>query len=321
MPKVDYNPYWSVYFVIFICCGYFFLLNLFDGVVIDNYFREKEEFLGIGNFTQGQKKWIQLQYKVGTQKPKFEVLTPQIPWKAKLYNFLHNEVFEWFIIIVILFNMIIFMAYRYDQSESQETLFDIINWFILVLFILEAFLKLLCMGTGYFKDSWNVFDFSILMVTMTSTILKEFKILELGKESSILRVFRVGRVLRLINRAKSLRMIFNTFLITLPALAIIGLFLLIVIFIFTVSGMQAFAYLRHGNSINHKTNFQTFFMSFMTLFRVSTGEGWNYVMDDMRRQLQPNFVCYAISDYDAYEKHGQMGCGFGATAELFMITF
>ncbi len=33
----DTSPGWASYFIVFICLGAFFALNLFDGVVIDNF--------------------------------------------------------------------------------------------------------------------------------------------------------------------------------------------------------------------------------------------------------------------------------------------
>jgi len=42
--------------------------------------------------------------------------------------------------------------------------------------------------------------------------------------------------------------------------------------------------LKRQVEINRHANFETFTYSFMTLFRVSTGEGWNFIMDDMLRE-------------------------------------
>lgn len=52
------NPYWSIYYSIIITVAAFFLLNLFDGVVIDNYSTECDCYVGIGDFTPGQRLWI-----------------------------------------------------------------------------------------------------------------------------------------------------------------------------------------------------------------------------------------------------------------------
>ncbi len=169
------------------------------------------------------------------------------------------------------------------MSEKLQDLFDVINYIFLVIFSLEAVLKISCMGTDYFSDSWNFFDFFIVCLTCTTLILQYGNIMNIGSGTSILRVFRLGRVFRLINRAKSLRMIFNTFLITLPSLFNIGALLLLVIFIYTILGVELFAYIRLQENLTIDANFQTFFDSFITLLRVSTGEGWNFIQDDLLR--------------------------------------
>ncbi len=109
---------YTLFFITFIFVGSFFLLNLFDGIVIDNYYREKERVLGIGDFSAGQRLWIQLQSKVGTQKPKFEVTIPKIKWQAFLYKFVTSVYFESFIILVIVINMIVFMISSHRESQS-----------------------------------------------------------------------------------------------------------------------------------------------------------------------------------------------------------
>ncbi len=40
------NPYWALFFILFIIVGSFFLLNLFVGVVISNFNREKDKIGG-----------------------------------------------------------------------------------------------------------------------------------------------------------------------------------------------------------------------------------------------------------------------------------
>jgi hypothetical protein len=80
-------------------------------------------------------------------------------------------------------------------------------------------------------------------------------------------------------------MIFNTFLITLPSLGNIGLLLLLLLFIYTILGSELYAYVKLGDSLHLDANFRTFSLSFITLFRVSTGEGWNFIMDDMLRKM------------------------------------
>jgi hypothetical protein len=79
-------------------------------------------------------------------------------------------------------------------------------------------------------------------------------------------------------------MIFNTFLITLPSLANIGLLLLLIQFIYTILGVELFAYVKRQDNLTEDANFETFGSSFITLLRCATGEGWNFIMDDMIRK-------------------------------------
>jgi len=51
------------------------------------------------------------------------------------------------------------------------SVFEDINLGFLFIFLMEAALKLLCMGKLYFKDPYNVFDFSIMSITVVSMLL------------------------------------------------------------------------------------------------------------------------------------------------------
>ena len=53
----------------------------------------------------------------------------------------------------------------------------------------------------------------------------------------------------------------------------------------TILGVEIFAMLHRQETINNDTNFENFSLSFTSLLRVSTGEGWNFVMDDMLRKV------------------------------------
>jgi len=52
------NPYVFIYFVFFIVVGNFFLLNLFVGVIITTYNREKENIGKHFLLTEKQRKWL-----------------------------------------------------------------------------------------------------------------------------------------------------------------------------------------------------------------------------------------------------------------------
>ena len=62
-----------------------------------------------------------------------------------------------------------------------------------------------------------------------------------GSIATIIRTFRIGRVLRLVRGLESMAQLFNTLLLTLPSLGNVGALLFLQFFIYAVMGVQLFA--------------------------------------------------------------------------------
>ena len=61
-PKKDYNVFTIIYFIGFMILGSQFIINLFVGVVIDNFTRIKDrEEMGNIFVTDSQRAWIEIQ--------------------------------------------------------------------------------------------------------------------------------------------------------------------------------------------------------------------------------------------------------------------
>lgn len=113
----------------------------------------------------------------------------------------------------------------------------------MAIFTLEAIIKIGGLGIYYFYDSWNIFDFVVVLLTLVGVGLEFANVISnIGSATSIIRTFRIARVLKLIKRAKSLRMMFATFILTLPALANIGGLLFLVLFLYSVLGMNLYSF-------------------------------------------------------------------------------
>jgi hypothetical protein len=95
---------------------------------------------------------------------------------------------------------------------------------------------------------------------------------------TIIRTFRILRVVRLIKRAKSLNLIFNTFIITLPALGNIGGLLLLLLYLYSILGVQLFGTVMRNGIFSDNLNFETFSQSFCALCAVATGDSWGQIM-------------------------------------------
>jgi len=87
-------------------------------------------------------------------------------------------------------------------TMTLTTLF-IFEIIFLLLFMWEVFLRMQAEGWAFFKDSWNVFDSSILLVTIADisvSFAEHFISLHSAKDDfkHIAKTFRIGRVLRLL---------------------------------------------------------------------------------------------------------------------------
>lgn len=109
------------------------------------------------------------------------------------------------------------------------------------IFTVECALKLLAHCKKYFYSPWDCFDFFIVIGTFVAIILNYTTNVAIGSQATILRAFRIGRVFRLVKKAKALRKIFHTFLFTIPSLANVGGLLFLLLFLYAILGVYLFA--------------------------------------------------------------------------------
>jgi voltage-dependent calcium channel L type alpha-1D len=127
-------------------------------------------------------------------------------------------------------------ADHFGQTEAFGSTLEYINYLFALIFTLEALLKLLAYyPAGYFAEPWNRFDFLIVCGTNAGLAVKWITDADVGSVATIVRSFRIGRVLRLVKGAKGLRQLFNTLMLTLPSLSNIGSLLVLLLFIYAVS--------------------------------------------------------------------------------------
>lgn len=96
------------------------------------------------------------------------------------------------------------------------------------------------------------------------------------------RIVRVARLLRMINTSRELQMLLKTLYLAFANILNVCLLFLLVIFTFTIAGMDLFGDIEEGAEkyISSESNFRTFYSGMMLLVRTSTGESWNGVMHD-----------------------------------------
>ncbi|CAK62390.1 unnamed protein product (macronuclear) [Paramecium tetraurelia] len=324
---IDLNPQennayaWALYFVFFIIVGSFFIINLFAGVIVEAFQSEKDRLSQMRDLSKQELEWYEIQQKIYSSVPIEKFKISKHKTVRQLNDIISSDKFEIFILSVIILNTCVMMIQYLRSPQELTDAIQILNWIFLAIFSIEAILKLIVYRKFYFTSGWNVFDFTVVLLTILGVILEQSNVLSnVGTATSILRTFRIFRVLRLIKSAKNLRIIFGTFLVTLPGLVSVGGLLGIMLFIFAVVFMNLFPYVKRGEGVTGNSNFSSFGVSLFTLFKCSTGEDWNLVMMDTARTAQPNDICFDFNDYANYAEYGFMGCG-NVGGILLMIIF
>ncbi|XP_052396955.1 sodium channel protein type 8 subunit alpha-like isoform X7 [Carassius gibelio] len=277
-PKYEDNIYMYIYFVIFIIFGSFFTLNLFIGVIIDNFNQQKKKFGGQDIFmTEEQKKYYNAMKKLGSKKPQKPIPRPQNKLQGMVFDFVTQQVFDISIMILICLNMVTMMVETDDQSDETENILYWVNFIFIVAFTTEFVLKLFALRHYYFTNGWNIFDCVVVILSIVGMFLADLieKYFVSPTLFRVIRLARIGRILRLIKGAKGIRTLLFALMMSLPALFNIGLLLFLVMFIFSIFGMSNFAYVKREAGIDDMYNFETFGNSMICLFMITTSAGWD----------------------------------------------
>ena len=161
--------------------------------------------------------------------------------------------------LVIGLDTSVFLAARYGAW------FHAANQVFLGIFVLEAAIKIAACWPKphrYFRDGWNVFDFTIIVVSLLPST---------GELATLARVARLLRVLRLVSALPELRLIVTTLVRSIPSMFNVICLMSIIFYIYAVAGYHLF------HDID-PTHWRTLGISALTLFRIATLEDWTDVM-------------------------------------------
>jgi voltage-gated sodium channel len=167
--------------------------------------------------------------------------------------------------VIVLAGVVVGMQTYKEFEVENHALLSTLDTVILWIFVLEAVIKIISKGKrplDYFKDPWNVFDFTIVVVCFLPIG---------GKFIPVLRLARVLRVLKLVSAIPRLQILVNAVLKSIPS---IGYVFLLGILHFYIYGCMA-TFLFSDNDPVHFRNLQT---SMLSLFRAVTLEDWTDLM-------------------------------------------
>ncbi|KER32041.1 hypothetical protein T265_01820 [Opisthorchis viverrini] len=207
---------------------------------------------------------------------------PKQNFQYRIWWFITSQPFEYCIFIFILINTISLAMKFEGQPGAYADALDYLNMIFTGVFTVEFVLKLAAFGfKNYFSDGWNVFDFIIVIGSFVDINMSHLA--EKSKFISInfFRLFRVMRLVKLLNKGEGIRTLLWTFVKSFQALPYVALLITMLFFIYAVIGMQMFGKIALTNvdsAINRNNHFQTFPQSLLVLFRSATGEAWQEIM-------------------------------------------
>lgn len=162
--------------------------------------------------------------------------------------------------LLIIINAVALGLLTGNYSSSTINLLEMIDDFILGIFILELILKIYSFHGEFIKDSWNLFDFVVI----------SFSLLPVLGNFTILRVFRAFKLLRIFRFFPELRRMIESTSRSLRSIFAITVLLSLVVYIFAVMSVMLF-----GNSegVGEKY-FGDLGSSLFSLFQIMTLDSW-----------------------------------------------
>eukprot|EP00164_Ancoracysta_twista_P003985 GFYU01005348.1.p1 GENE.GFYU01005348.1~~GFYU01005348.1.p1 ORF type:complete len:457 (-),score=157.31 GFYU01005348.1:206-1576(-) len=204
----------------------------------------------------------------------------------------------WFssgILFVILLNTILLTLQTTPSSQRNfGWYFSFIDNVFLGIYLFELLVKLWVLGSKFFDSGWNLFD-GFIVITSFIDWMKEIalslvtldpKIFRLLRVFRAVRALRALRVLRTISFLKSLQIIVQTLLRSIPAMGNVVWLLLLVMYIFALIGRNMYGEV-------DPARFGSLDVCMFSLFQLLTLDDWfEFVGDNMEEA--PSIIVYCL---------------------------
>ena len=139
---------------------------------------------------------------------------------------------------LIILNTVLMASEFHGMSKGQIDAYEGINYFVTAYFALERVMKMIGLKwRAYIADRFNIFDGVVVIISII-----ELAVADGGGNLTVLRSFRLLRILKLARSWPQLRKIIATILDTIPSMSSLAGMLFLFIFIFDLLGLQLFGY-------------------------------------------------------------------------------
>ena len=155
----------------------------------------------------------------------------RIKWLARI---VYSSQFELVIAFIILVNAISLALLTMPDidPEVRKTLGEL-DTFALYIYLVELIMRLVSYGKKpweFFKQGWNVFDFTIVVLSFGV----------FTGETIILRLLRIFRLIRIFRFLPEVRVLTSSVVKSLPPLMSVGVLIFLALFIYGMAGVYLF---------------------------------------------------------------------------------
>jgi voltage-gated sodium channel len=187
------------------------------------------------------------------------VISKRANLTEKLRTVIESQGFQSFITGVIIVNA---ATIGLETSKSAMAavggVLFVLDLAALAIFIVEISAKLFVYRLSFFRNPWNVFDFTIVAVALVPA----------GEGISVLRALRILRALRLISMVPQMRLVVQALLSAIPAMGSVIALLALIFYVAAVMATKLFG-------ADFPEWFGTVGASLYTLFQIMTLESWS----------------------------------------------
>lgn len=195
---------------------------------------------------------------------------------SKLINCRQTQIAILFLIIL---NAIIIGLDTYPSiSNKFGELISEINNFYLIIFTIEILIRIYIEKTKFIKNGWNIFDFTIISVSLFTEI----------SSISVFRTLRLIRVLRLISVIPKMQLISTTLIRSFYSMFGVATLLSLIFYIYAVTTTQLYGQ-------DFPQWFGSLDESAYTLFQIMTFESWSMSIVRPIMEIYPNAWIVFIS--------------------------
>ncbi|MET1075008.1 MAG: ion transporter [Umezawaea sp.] len=201
--------------------------------------------------------------------------------RDRVAGFVDGKRFQRMIIGVIVVNAIALGCETSPRLVAAHgDLLTAVDHIALGIFVVELLARLYAHGLRFFRDPWNCFDFLVVGISLMPA----------GGTLSVVRSLRILRALRLVAMVPSMRRVVAALVKSIPGLVSLSGLLMLLLYVGGVVASNLFQ--RSGDP-----RFADLGATVLTLFQITTGDGWSDVMRDLM-PAQPLawifFVCYLL---------------------------